>query len=30
MGGTAQAKAQKAFELCSQYAKDGADVFILN
>ena len=30
MGGTAQAKAQKAFELCSQFAKDGADVLMLN
>lgn len=30
MGGTAQAKAQKAFELCMQFAKDGADVLMLN
>jgi len=30
MGGTAQTKAQRAFELCSQFAKDGADVFALN
>ena len=30
MGGTAQAKAQRAFELCSQFAKDGADVLALN
>jgi len=30
MGGTAQTKAQRAFELCSQYAKDGADAFALN
>jgi len=30
MGGTAQAKAQRAFELCNQFAKDGADVLMLN
>lgn len=30
MGGTAQAKAQKAFELCSQFAKDGAASLMLN
>lgn len=30
MGGTAQAKAQKAFELCSDYAKNGNGIFILN
>lgn len=30
MGGTAQAKAQKAFELCNQFAKDGADILMLN
>lgn len=30
MGGTAQAKAQRAFELCSQFTKDGADVLMLN
>ena len=30
MGGTAQAKAQRAFELCSLFAKDGADVLLLN
>lgn len=30
MGGTAQAKAQRAFELCSQFAKEGADVLMLN
>ena len=30
MGGTAQLKAQKAFELCTSYAKIGTDVFELN
>lgn len=30
MGGTAQVKAQRAFELCNQFAKDGADVLMLN
>ncbi|MDQ1803097.1 DUF932 domain-containing protein [Chryseobacterium sp. CKR4-1] len=30
MGGTAQVKAQKAFELCTSFAKDGAESFFLN
>jgi len=30
MGGTAQAKAQKAFELCSDYAKNDNGIFLLN
>ena len=30
MGGTAQSKSQKAFELCSSFEKIGADVFQLN
>lgn len=30
MGGTAQIKAQRAFELCGQFAKDGADAFAFN
>lgn len=30
MGGTAQGKAQKAFELCSSFAKDGNDIFLFN
>jgi phage/plasmid-like protein (TIGR03299 family) len=30
MGGTAQMKTQKAFELCTSYEKIGADVFQLN
>lgn len=30
MGGTAQAKTQRAFKLCSQFAKDGADMLALN
>ncbi|OJW81764.1 MAG: alpha/beta hydrolase [Bacteroidetes bacterium 46-16] len=30
MGGTAQTKAQRAFELCGQFAKDGADAFAFN
>lgn len=30
MGGTAQLKAQKAFELCNAFARDGAAVFNLN
>lgn len=30
MGGTAQLKSQKAFELCSSFEKIGADVFQLN
>lgn len=30
MGGTAQLKAQKAFELCTAFAVDGADIFNLN
>lgn len=29
MGGTAQAKAQKAFELCSEYAKNDNGIFLL-
>lgn len=30
MGGTAQMKSQKAFELCTNFAIDGADIFNLN
>jgi len=30
MGGTAQGKSQKAFELCSNFAKDGSDIFLCN
>lgn len=30
MGGTAQVKAQRVFELSSQFTKDGADVLMLN
>lgn len=30
MGGTAQLKSQKAFELCTAFAIDGADIFTLN
>jgi phage/plasmid-like protein (TIGR03299 family) len=30
MGGTAQTKAQKAFELCSSYAKNDSEIFLLN
>ncbi|ANF52932.1 alpha/beta hydrolase [Chryseobacterium glaciei] len=30
MGGTAQGKAQKAFELCTAFAVDGAEIFCLN
>ena len=30
MGGTAQLKTQKAFELCTSFALDGADIFKLN
>lgn len=30
MGGTAQLKTQKAFDLCTSFAKDGADMFELN
>lgn len=30
LGGTAQTKAQKAFELCTAFAKDGADSLTLN
>lgn len=30
MGGTAQLKTQKAFELCTSFASDGADIFKLN
>lgn len=30
MGGTAQLKSQKAFELCTAFVKDGAEVFNLN
>jgi phage/plasmid-like protein (TIGR03299 family) len=30
MGGTAQTKAQKAFELCSSYAKNDSGIFLLN
>jgi len=30
MGGTAQNKAQKAFELCSAFAQDGNEIFLFN
>ena len=30
MGGTVQAKSQKAFELCTAFAKNGADIFNIN
>jgi phage/plasmid-like protein (TIGR03299 family) len=30
MGGTVQAKAQRAFELCTAFAQDGADIFSVN
>lgn len=30
MGGTAQLKSQKAFELCTAFVKDGAEIFNLN
>ena len=30
MGGTAQLKSQKAFELCNAFVKDGAEIFNLN
>lgn len=30
LGGTAQMKSQKAFELCTAFAKDGSDVFSFN
>lgn len=30
MGGTAQMKAQKAFDYCTAFAKDGADIFQFN
>ena len=30
MGGTAQAKAQRAFELCTAFTQDGADIFNIN
>jgi len=30
MGGTAQTRAQKAFELCSNYAKNDSGIFLLN
>lgn len=30
LGGTAQGKAQKAFELCTAFATDGAEIFNLN
>jgi hypothetical protein len=30
MGGTAQIKAQKAFDLCTSFAKDGAQILNLN
>ena len=30
MGGTAQAKAQRAFELCTAFGQDGADIFNIN
>ncbi|MXN91117.1 DUF932 domain-containing protein [Flavobacterium sp. Sd200] len=30
MGGTAQGKSQKAFELCSSFAKGGNDIFLFN
>lgn len=30
LGGTAQTKSQKAFELCTAFAKDGSDIFSFN
>ncbi len=30
MGGTAQLRSQSAFNLCSDFAKDGADIFMFN
>ncbi|HRP16431.1 MAG TPA: DUF932 domain-containing protein, partial [Ginsengibacter sp.] len=30
MGGTAQTKAQRAFELCTAFAQNGADIFNFN
>lgn len=30
MGGTAQLKTQKAFELCTAFSQDGADIFSFN
>jgi hypothetical protein len=30
MGGTAQSKAQKAFELCTDFAKNENGIFLLN
>ncbi|SFH37475.1 DUF932 domain-containing protein [Pedobacter insulae] len=30
MGGTAQSKSQKAFELCAAFSQDGADIFNFN
>jgi len=30
LGGTAQLKSQKAFELCSDFALDGAEILNLN
>ena len=30
MGGTAQLKSQKAFEMCTLFAKNGAEIFNLN
>ncbi|MFP9097910.1 DUF932 domain-containing protein [Flavobacterium sp. RHBU_24] len=30
MGGTAQGKAQKAFELCSSFAKEGSGILLMN
>ena len=30
MGGTAQTRAQKAFELCSSFAKNDGGIFLLN
>ncbi len=30
MGGTAQGKSQKAFELCSSFAKEGSGIFLFN
>ena len=30
MGGTAQLKSQKAFELCTSFATDGAEILKLN
>ncbi|MDV3557418.1 alpha/beta hydrolase, partial [Elizabethkingia anophelis] len=30
LGGTAQLKSQKAFDLCTEFSKDGAEILNLN